>query len=814
MLNDTTKRKINSLRQILVGKVPDPKSQVEQITNALIYKYMDDMDRQAEVYGGKASFFADEYEKYSWRNLMDPKKGAQERMNLYLEALEKMSTNKNLAPIFRDILKGAFVPYRSPETLNMFLHEIDGFSYDHSEDLGDAFEYLLSIMGSQGDAGQFRTPRHIIDFIVDVVDPQKDETILDPACGTAGFLISAYKHIEENNRDKSGASLAHDARRTLHKNFSGYDISPEMVKLSRVNMFLHNFPEPRIFEYDTLSDDARWSETFDVILANPPFMTPKGGIIPHNRFGIKANRAEVLFVDYILEHLKSKGRAGIIVPEGIIFQSANAYKQLRKALVEDGLFAVISLPSGVFNPYAGVKTSILIFDVQNAKKTDEICFVKIENDGFDLGAQRREISGSNLPQAVDILHAWKRGEKKENKLAHWVKREKIAESGDYNLSGDRYRISEVAVNQKWPMVELGEICEIYQPRTITSKDITKEKRDGWYKVFGANGVIGYYHQYNHEYPEVLITCRGATCGTINLSDHKSWITGNAMVVHPKNSRVVIKGYLYYLLRNMDLSPVISGAAQPQITRQSLNPYKIPLPPLEIQQQIVAEIDGYQKIIDGARQVVENWKPKIDIDPEWAKVKLGEICDLKNGYAFKSSDYINKSNTLNFRMSNIKPGGISDINYNPRFLPDIFAIKYKEFLLKENDLVVAMTDLANDPKILGIPTIIKTGGKNLLLNQRVGKIINKTGTKIYLNYLSLVLMDDRIREYYKTLGGGGLQVNISKRDILSVEISLPSLEIQKQIVEKIEAERALVESSKKLIEIYEQKIKNVITNIWK
>lgn len=202
MLNDTTKRKINSLRQILVGKVPDPKSQVDQITNALIYKYMDDMDRQAEVYGGKASFFAGEYAKYSWRNLMDPKKGGQERMNLYVEALEKMAANKNLSPIFRDILKGAFLPYRSPETLNMFLHEIDGFAYNHSEDLGDAFEYLLSIMGSQGDAGQFRTPRHIIDFMVEVVDPKKNETILDPACGTAGFLISAYKHTLNTKAEK------------------------------------------------------------------------------------------------------------------------------------------------------------------------------------------------------------------------------------------------------------------------------------------------------------------------------------------------------------------------------------------------------------------------------------------------------------------------------------------------------------------------------------------------------------------------------------------------------------------------------------
>jgi len=351
MLDQETKRKIDTARQILVGKVPDPKAQVEQITTAMIYKFMDDMDKESIELGGKSKFFTNGYEKYSWTNIMDLKIGGQERLDLYAEAISKMSNNPHIPQLFRDIFKDAFLPYRSPETLNMFLKEINGFNYDHSEDLGDSFEYLLSILGSQGDAGQFRTPRHIIDFIVEVIDPKKDETILDPACGTAGFLISAYKHILKENDNK----LNTDEKSRLMENLAGYDISPDMVKLSKVNMYLHGFVDPKIYEYDTLSSEEKWDESFDVIMANPPFMTPKGGIRPHNRFSVKANRAEVLFVDYIKEHLSRNGRAGIIVPEGIIFQSANAYKDLRKLLIEDGLFAVVSLPSGVFNPYSGVK---------------------------------------------------------------------------------------------------------------------------------------------------------------------------------------------------------------------------------------------------------------------------------------------------------------------------------------------------------------------------------------------------------------------------------------------------------------------------
>ena len=378
MLDTDTKRRIDTARDILVGKVPDPKSQVEQITIALIYKFMDDMDAESEEFGGKRKFFAGDFACYGWAKLMRSGLGGHETLNLYAEAIARMPENPGIPPLFRDIFKNAYLPYRDPETLRAFLKVIDEFTYDHSERLGDAFEYLLSVLGSQGDAGQFRTPRHIIDFIVEIVDPKKNETVLDPACGTAGFLISAYKHILAANRidvdapDTNNTSctsrasmlsaLTPEEKARLAHNFRGYDISPDMVRLSLVNMYLHGFADPHIYEHDTLTSLERWNEYADVILANPPFMSPKGGIRPHNRFSLQSKRSEVLFVDYIAEHLTPTGRAGIIVPEGVIFQSGTAYRQLRKMLVEDYLVVVISLPAGVFNPYSGVKTSILILD--------------------------------------------------------------------------------------------------------------------------------------------------------------------------------------------------------------------------------------------------------------------------------------------------------------------------------------------------------------------------------------------------------------------------------------------------------------------
>jgi len=397
MLDSITKKKIDDARDILVGKVPVPSSQVEQITIALIYKFMYDMDNESIELGGNPKYFSGDFSIYSWNRLFDPKLNGEGRITLYQEALAKIPTNSQIPSLFRDIFKNAFLPYRDPETLKLFLKCIDEFTYDHSEKLGDAFEYLLAILGSQGDAGQFRTPRHIIDFMVELIDPQKEDSILDPACGTAGFLISAYKHIiktNSSNYDKehdphtfathgtpldelviqngkkySGDLLTPDQRTYLHKNIKGYDIAFEMVRLSLVNMYLHGFNTPQIYEYDTLSSTERWNEYANVILANPPFMTPKGGIRPHQKFTIQAKRSEVLFVDYMLEHLTNNGRAGIIVPEGIIFKSDGAYKQLRRLLVEENyLVGVISLPAGVFNPYSGVKTSILWIDKQLAKK--------------------------------------------------------------------------------------------------------------------------------------------------------------------------------------------------------------------------------------------------------------------------------------------------------------------------------------------------------------------------------------------------------------------------------------------------------------
>jgi type I restriction enzyme M protein len=818
MLNFDVKRKINTLRDILVGKVPDPKAQVEQITIALIYKFMDDMDLEGMEFGASREFFKKDYEKYAWTNIMQPENSGQQRANLYAEGIDKMSMNPHLPQLFRDIFRGAYVPYRDAETLNMFLKEISDFTYDHSEELGNAFEYLLSIMGSQGDAGQFRTPRHIIDMMVEIVDPQKTDSILDPACGTAGFLISSYKHILEKNKDKDGNStLSADDIKRMTQNFAGYDISPDMVRLSRVNMYLHRFAKPLISEYDTLSSLDKWDETYDVILANPPFMTPKGGIIPHNRYRIQAKRAEVLFVDYIAEHLNPTGKAGVIVPEGIVFQSANAYKSLREYLVEDELlYAVISLPAGVFNPYSGVKTSILLIDKTLAKQKDEILFVKINNDGYDLGAQRREINENDIPEVIRIVKDYQNGlDVSDNPLITIASKKDIAEQ-DYILVGERYKEA-VVVNSDYPIVELGEVCEIITGFAFKSDLLLSEKVDGALPVIKIGNLenksslnldtIQYFpydeslEKYVINKNNILLAMTGATVGKVSVSRHNNLLLNQRVANIKANKNVINPKYIMYMLFDEMFynycQANAGGGAQGNISPTTIKAYKIPLPPLHIQEEIVKEIEGYQKIIDGAKQVVENYKPTIKIDPNWEMVKLGDYIDINNGEV------------------------ATDFDEDGKYL----CIKVGDMNLEENQVYITTSahriNKEKPSALLSIGSIIfPKRGAAIATNK---KRLVKVPCYIDNNCMGITINNDNLFNEFVFLFLLGFDLStisnsagiplINNGDIKNVDIPLPSIETQYQIVDEINKEITMVEQNKRLIEIFEQKIKDKIAEVW-
>jgi len=1002
MLDTETKHRIDTARDILVGKVPDPKSQVEQITIALIYKFMDDMDAEAEELGGKRKFFTRDFARYGWAKLMRSGLGGHETLALYAEGITKMTENPNLPPLFRDIFKNAYLPYRDPETLKSFLKIIDEFTYDHSERLGDAFEYLLSVLGSQGDAGQFRTPRHIIDFIVEILKPKKTESILDPACGTAGFLISAYKFIlrqnssrptpsplsplpvgegwpkagvrvpsgmvegnnyrggfyfeglkqracelrqkqtdaeaflwellrdrqlcdlkfrrqhqigdyicdfychearlviecdggvhndlaqktKDQNRDawlrsqnlnilrfpnerilkdpesvlteimgyahphpgfqpplshwergrgegvgRPGDMLTPDERARLAQNITGYDISPDMVRLSLVNLYLHGFAAPHIYEYDTLTQEERWRETADVILANPPFMSPKGGIKPHKRFSIQAKRSEVLFVDYMAEHLTPAGRAGIIVPEGIIFQSQTAYRDLRKMLVETSLVAVISLPAGCFNPYSGVKTSILILDKTLAKQTKTIAFFKVENDGYNLGAQRRPIDKNDLPQVLTDIETYlakvagassSQASDLTLPTALIVPKEKIAANGDYNLSGERYRERSSTLTA-FEFHSIGEITEEIKAGFasgnsstdtegvphIRPMNITEKGQFTWgglkqIEVSEYKGRESYALRagdvlFNNTNSKELI---GKTC--LVEQDIQGGFSNHITRLRV-NPDICISNFLALILHNAWQKGLFMALAskwigQAGINAKTLSEFQIPLPPLEVQKEIVAEIEGYQKIITGARTVLDNYHPYIHIRPEWPVFSLGEISTIVRGSSPRPQG------NPQFFGGPVPRLMVADITRDGMYAtPKIDSLTKlgatKSRPMKKGEIIITVSGNPGLPTILAIDACIHDGFVGL----------RDLSPNALPEYVYFLLLSQHAQHGAQSVGA--VFKNLTTDQIREFKIPLPPLETQRAIVAEIEAEQALVASNRDLIARMETKIQSTLARVW-
>jgi len=836
MLTSETKRRIDSCRDILVGKLPLPSDQVELITLALIYKFMDDLDEESVTMGGKRSFFVGDLAKYRWRALIPQTISAEARLTLFAQGVEAIAKAEHLPGLFRDIFRNAFLKFRDGRILTLFLGEINGFEYSHSEELGNAFEYLLQCMGIQGENGQFRTPRHIIDFIIACLDPQPHERILDPACGTGGFLVSAYKHIlarytSEPERGSSAPSpdlsaeghspvgsgrgmgdshpltdflpgdlLTHSQRQKLYRNLTGYDITDLMVKLTKVNLFLHGFPDPAIHIYDTLSNDARWDEKADVIAANPPFMTPKGGVTPHAKFRVAAKKAEVLFTDYIAEHLTPNGRAGVIVPNGIVATTQNAYIQLRRFLVEDSLVAVVSLPAGVFKPYSGVKTSILFLDKALARKTDQVLFLKITADGFDLGDQRRPVSTNDLPEAERVVREWFSGnldQVRATPLA-WkaVAKRELLVSRDLSLSAERFLGGTVASGGTAVRVRLGDILSLEYGKPLKDSD----RSGSGHPVFGSNGVVGLHREYLVAGPLIVVGRKGSA-GAVTYSDGPGWPIDTTYYVAMKRDDVDLK-YTYWSLLKADLARIAESAGVPGLNRIDAYQVEIPLPPLDEQRRIVAEIEGYQKVIDGARQILAAWEPHIETDPKWQSVPLGQIAEVQLGKMLDKVKHRTGQLLPYLRNVNVRWGRIdTDDLFKMHFEDD----ELERFELRGGDVLVCE---GGEP---GRAAVWDGRMPDLKYQKALHRVRFRVPyePKMLVYWLGILAKSKVWADRFH----GATIKHLTREVFIELEIPLPPLDVQRRIVAELDAESAQIETVRALIPRFEAKIQRVMDRVW-
>jgi len=558
-------------------------------------------------------------------------------------------------------------------------------------------------------------------------------------------------------------------------------------------------------------------------------MSPKGGIKPHKRFSVDATRSEVLFVDYIAEHLTPNGRAAVVVPEGVIFQSGTAYKQLREMLVRNYLVAVISLPAGVFNPYSGVKTSILVLDRRLSKKTDAILFAKIDNDGYNLGAQRRPIDKNDLPAAARHIKAWL--ESVRNGVAFDVERsanlnlvakEKIGENGEWNLSSDRYR-EEVLKASTFPHVSLSDIAEIAAGNSAPQDE---KYFSGGRHLFIRTSDVGQAHlsasfaESKDKINELALKELGLRLfpkGTIlfpksgasTFLNHRV-VLGESAYVSSHLAAIIcdtekaIPEYVYRLLVEVDARSLTPDQAYPSLKLSDIAKISIPLPPLDVQKEIVAEIEGYQKIIDGARQVVENYQPRIPIHPDWPTAKLASVTFFQEGPGIMAKDFRDNGVPL-VRLAGLRGDQVTLTGCN--FVdPTLAETKWAHFRLSRGDILVLTSASFGRPAVVGAEAegaIPYTG----IIRFR------PSSDDLDAGYLKIFLGSPAFMQQAEALASGAVIKHFGPSHLRQMSITLPPIAEQRAIVARIEEEQRLVNANKELVRLFEGKIKATINRVW-
>ncbi|MDO8661508.1 MAG: N-6 DNA methylase, partial [Candidatus Woesearchaeota archaeon] len=455
MLEAELKSKINQLwDKFWSGGISDPLQAIVQMSYLIFMKRLEDEDglrrQNAKLSGEKfVSLFAGHEDcKWSvWTEYSGEKMLSHVRDKVF-PFLRNLGGEDTL---YSEYMKDAVFIIPTPSLLveavkiinNMHIKE------QNRDTKGDLYEYLLSELKTSGKNGQFRTPRHIIKMMVELANPRIGQTVCDPACGTAGFLIAAYEHILKTNttkelikKDNEGNEYNFAGDRlskiqwTLLKETTlfGFDIDQTMVRISLMNLMMHGISQPKIKQLDTLSTRFSESNYYDVVLANPPFTGNVSESELSKEFRASTTKTEILFLELFYRLLNNGGRAAVIVPNGILFGSSNAHKKIRELLIEKcKLEAVISMPSGVFKPYSGVGTAVLVF--KKNSKTDDVWFYDMKSDGRTLDDKRTEI-GDGKGDIPDIIEKFKNKAVSENSIL--VPKQKIIDK-EYNLSISQYQ---------------------------------------------------------------------------------------------------------------------------------------------------------------------------------------------------------------------------------------------------------------------------------------------------------------------------------------------------------------------------------------
>ncbi|MBE6022239.1 MAG: SAM-dependent DNA methyltransferase [Cellulosilyticum sp.] len=446
MLTGEMRNKIDKIWETFwTGGLTNPLEMIEQFTYLLFIKQLDEVETAKESdavilglpYEG---MFPTDKQHLRWSQFKD--KEAEEMYNIILNEVFPFikSLHQDGDSAYSKYMGDAIFKVPTPLLLSKVVDGINGLEMKDRDTKGDVYEYLLSKVATSGTNGQFRTPRHIIKMMVELMKPTPTDTIIDPAMGSAGFLVSASEYLRDHHSD-----LFLNAGLKQHYNddmFYGFDMDRTMLRIGAMNMLLHGVDNPNIEYRDSLSENNKDMEKYTLVLANPPF---KGSLdyesVRADLLKVtKTKKTELLFLALILKALKIGGRSATIVPDGVLFGSSNAHKDIRKEIVDNNkLEAIISMPSGVFKPYAGVSTAILIFTKTGAGGTDKVWFYDMKADGYSLDDKRQTVEENDIPDIIERFnHLEKEQDRKRTEQSFFVDVEEIRENG-YDLSINKYK---------------------------------------------------------------------------------------------------------------------------------------------------------------------------------------------------------------------------------------------------------------------------------------------------------------------------------------------------------------------------------------
>ena len=463
MITGELKNKVDRLWEMFwTGGVTNPLDVIEQITYLMFIRDLDELDntRQKEALMLELPFesmFPADGQEMKWSVLRDLPAASmydivQTRVFPFIKTL-----HGNAESAYSKYMDDAIFKVPTPQLLEKIVTALDEMHEGvHGKDMrGDLYEYLLSKLSTSGTNGQFRTPRHIIDMMVRLLRPAPEDTICDPACGTAGFLVSAAQYLRETHGD----DILMDKQRREHyqtRMFHGFDMDRTMLRIGAMNMMAHGIEHPNIAYRDSLSDQNTDTGRYSLILANPPF---KGSldydIVESSLLKMaKTKKTELLFLALFLRMLKTGGRCASIVPDGVLFGSSTAHKAIRQELIErQRLEAVISMPSGVFKPYAGVSTAVLIFTKTGHGGTENVWFYDMQADGYSLDDKRAETLENDIPDIIARFGDAAEAERPRTAQSFLVQKDEIVQNG-YDLSINKYKQTEYTAVEYPPVEEI------------------------------------------------------------------------------------------------------------------------------------------------------------------------------------------------------------------------------------------------------------------------------------------------------------------------------------------------------------------------